>query len=155
MEMNKANATRPIQSIHQNTEDIFHLGVKTIIKNREGKILVLKVEKGTKSYWDLPGGRVQKNEALEATALREVTEETGITTLNNIRHVGMIVSNIRIPIGSEQTVGLIFAFYNADVNSDKVLLSFEHQRYEWVLPQKAIELLEHSYGKNTMQTYCI
>ena len=47
------------------SEDAYHLGVKALVRDADGKILLLKVNpaelKGAKNsnYWDLPGGRVQ------------------------------------------------------------------------------------------------
>lgn len=145
METQKINTHVSMVKQHS-TEDIFHLGVKTIIRNNN-RILILKVEKGSKNYWDLPGGRVQINEDVETTARREVLEETGIALLSNMCHIGMITSSIRIPINNEKTVGLIFSFYSGDVESDAVTISSEHQQYEWVSYQQAKERLEIAYGK--------
>lgn len=43
------------------SEDIFHLGIKALIRNNDGKILLLQVNpqklRGKQTdYWDLPGG---------------------------------------------------------------------------------------------------
>ncbi len=122
-------------------EDIFHLGAKVIIKNAEDKILILKCEKKDKSltYWDLPGGRVQVGGTLEETALREVEEETGITTLKYLSFLGMVLQTFRITLADGEKVGLIYAFYSATVINTNIILSHEHQVYEWVTPQEAIE----------------
>jgi len=45
-----------------------------VIYNDEGKILFLY----RRGHWDLPKGKTEEGESLEQTALREVTEETGI-----------------------------------------------------------------------------
>ncbi|HEV2403361.1 MAG TPA: NUDIX domain-containing protein [Candidatus Saccharimonadales bacterium] len=50
-------------------EDIFHLGVKALLKNDKGEILLLQVNpaklNGKRTdYWDLPGGRVQKGQTV-------------------------------------------------------------------------------------------
>ena len=65
-------------------EECYHLRIKAIIRNKEGEILLLQVNKATlkqytgSSYWDLPGGRVQRGEKVEETLRRELFEETGI-----------------------------------------------------------------------------
>lgn len=134
-------------------EDSFHLGIKALITNSSGEILLLKVnpealKKQTDPYWDLPGGRIDKGDTIEQTLLREVEEETGITRVENIVEVGMVLSNIRIPIGTSD-VGLILGVYECKVNSDSVItLSDEHTEYKWFSPIEASALLKVKYPKN-------
>ena len=45
-----------------------------IVKNREGELLGIF----RRGVWDIPKGKQEPGEAIEATALREVEEETGI-----------------------------------------------------------------------------
>lgn len=45
-----------------------------LIKNKEGLYLVMK----RRGKWDLPKGKVNRKETIEAAAVREVTEETGL-----------------------------------------------------------------------------
>ncbi len=58
----------------------FKKGVKTIVaaggivKNKENQILFIY----RKGKWDLPKGKIEKNEKIDEGALREVIEETGI-----------------------------------------------------------------------------
>ena len=142
---NRINSSKILSS-----EDRFQLGVKAIIKNNEGKILVLKSNSG-KSFWDLPGGRLKRGEGTKATLLREVKEETGLSNLTNISYTGMILSSIRIPINQTESDGLIFYFYSVSVNSSDIKLSYEHQQYEWMDPEKAMELLVGAYGADFKQ----
>ncbi len=62
--------------------DIFYLGVKALIVNLGGKLLVLQKNpkrlNQIEARWDIPGGRMQKNESLETALKREVSEETGL-----------------------------------------------------------------------------
>ncbi len=102
-------------------EDEFHLGIKAIIRNEEGKILLLKVNLKTlkgyqgEPYWDIPGGRIHKDSTIEETLRREVQEETGITTIESFTPFTMVLSkNIRIPVG-DKTVGLILSSYICNV----------------------------------------
>lgn len=134
-------------------EDIFHLGIKAIIQNTEGKILLLKANKALikefkgDAYWDIPGGRIQKGNSPEETLKREIAEETGISTITDIKPAKMVLSNLRIPVG-ETNVGLVLAVYSCKIPDDsKITLSNEHTEYVYFEPIKAAELLEVKYPK--------
>jgi 8-oxo-dGTP pyrophosphatase MutT (NUDIX family) len=132
-------------------EDTFQLGVKALIMNAEQKILLLKVnvEKLTGysgvAYWDIPGGRIHRNSSVEETLKREVEEETGIKVIENIKPFAMVLSNIRIPVGSSDC-GLVLASYICTIREPiSVRLSEEHTEYDWVTVSKAAELLSYKY----------
>lgn len=136
------------------TEDSFHLGVKALIRNKAGEVLLLKVNPamltGNKHgiYWDLPGGRVQKGQTVEDTLKREVAEETGITEVQNVKPVSMVLSNIRIPLDDDgnDSVGLILSIYECVVpNGAQIAISEENLAAEWFAPAKAAELLAVKY----------
>ena len=133
-------------------EDSFHLGIKALITNSKSEILLLKVnpaalKKQTDPYWDLPGGRIKKGDTIEQTLQREVEEETGITELLNIQEVGMVMSNIRIPIG-EDDVGLILGIFNCKIDDNsEIKISFEHLEYKWFSAKEAADLLKVKYPK--------
>jgi len=137
-------------------EETYHLGVKAIIRNEKGKILLLKVNlkqlTHTKiAYWDIPGGRVQVGGAVEDTLKRELLEETGITTVNAISPFSMVLSNIRIPVDSG-AVGLILASYMCEVeDSTQIKLSEEHIEYGWFTPKEAAKLLSVKYPSEFLQ----
>ncbi len=132
------------------SEDSFHLGVKALIHNLEGRLLLLqskpkKFKKEGGSYWDIPGGRIQKNESLEEALKREVYEETGLQNITLVSPFKMALSNIRIPTQNGD-VGLIFATYLCEVIGDSsIQLSDEHIDFGWFDPYKAIELLAANY----------
>ncbi len=96
-------------------EDIFHLGIKAVLRNDTGEILLLQVNPanlkgGRASYWDMPGGRVQRGDTVIDTLYREVEEETGIVGLRNPKEIGMALANIRIPLGESESAGLFCVF---------------------------------------------
>lgn len=55
-----------------------------IVLNEKKEILFIR----RLGKWDLPKGKVEKGEAIQDTAVREVEEETGVTSLNVKRKVG-------------------------------------------------------------------
>lgn len=135
-------------------EDFFHLGIKALIRNSEGKILLLKVNpkeikahKG-EPYWDIPGGRIHKGSTVEETLKREVEEETGITSIKKFTPFSMVLSNIRIPIENGDVVGLILSSYLCEVGDiSSIKLSNEHIEFDWFTPEKAKVLLSFKYPK--------
>lgn len=133
-------------------EDLFHLGIKALIRNQEG-ILLLKVnthalkKHAGEAYWDIPGGRIHRGSTIEDTLRREVEEETGIEAVLHISPFWMGLSNIRIPIG-ESDVGLILAVYLCDIGVvNNIQLSEEHAEAKWFLPREAGDLLAFKYPK--------
>ena len=135
-------------------EDIFHLGIKAIIRNQKGEILLLKVNKETlkgysgDAYWDIPGGRIHKGSSIEETLKREVEEETGIRNIKSIKPFSMVLSNIRIPTSENGTVGLILSSYICEIEETiQITLSEEHREDNWFLPEEASKLLEFKYPK--------
>lgn len=49
-----------------------------VVLNKDGNFLVIKRD----GIWDLPKGKLEKGETIEAAALREVEEETGLSPLS-------------------------------------------------------------------------
>ena len=55
------------------------LAASAVVKNAHGQLLlVLRSHEPEAGYWTVPGGRVEPGESLEAAAVREVFEETGL-----------------------------------------------------------------------------
>lgn len=135
-------------------EDRFHLGIKALIRNSVGQILLLKVNpkklvyrddwKGV-AYWDIPGGRIKKDISVEETLRREVEEEIGINNISNIKPFSMVLSKIRIP-QEEDSVGLILGAYTCEIpENSQIKLSDEHTEANWFSPIEASKLLEIKY----------
>jgi 8-oxo-dGTP diphosphatase len=131
-------------------EDCFHLGVKALIPNAEGKLLLLK-RMHPKGVWDIPGGRIQKNESVEDALRREVYEETGLQNILQIAPFMMFLTDRRISIQNDD-VGLILAVHLCNTCEDRpVKLSDEHKDYRWFEPNKAAELLMESHPKEFIE----
>ena len=118
-------------------EDSFHLGIKALIRNSAGQILLLKVNKEKlkgftgEPYWDIPGGRIQKGQTVEETLRREVEEEIGVTEITNVKTFSIVLSKIRIPQG-EDSVGLILGAYTCEIpENSEIKLSDEHTEAKW------------------------
>jgi len=53
-------------------------GVRVILINEEGKILLIKQHHEDKDIWMVPGGGIEGGENSQDAAIREVMEETGL-----------------------------------------------------------------------------
>ncbi len=134
-------------------EDLFFLGIKAVIRNNIGQILLLLdnpdnlVGNRKTPKWDLPGGRVLLNEKPAHALKREVFEETGLD-IEIIDSFAMVLSNIRIPQKKGGDYGLILSIYNCNCSDVKnIKLSKEHINYAFYDSNDAAKLLEFKYPK--------
>lgn len=140
-------------------EDVFHLGVKALIRNKEGKFLLLKENTaGWKNvmepFWDMPGGRIHRGEDLEVALRREVFEETGIRDFTITDRLQMTFSKYRIPAGDsglDIDVGVILSTYVCDIATDvEIILSDESLEWGWFTASEAGQMLGVRYSKEFM-----
>ncbi|MDP3645990.1 MAG: NUDIX domain-containing protein [bacterium] len=102
------------------------VGVKVLLKNREGKYLLMRrspyEERGV-GKWDIAGGRIEKGTEMMDNLAREVMEETGLT----MKTAPKLLAAQDI-IWSDRHVVRIT--YVADVDGEPTL-SREHSEYGW------------------------
>lgn len=128
---------------------LFFIGVKGLIKENDGKILLLKADvqnhKGIdKQYWDLPGGRIEEGEDALMTLKREIVEETGSEILSTSFFTA-VISNHEIPL-NDSKAGLVLLVYKVKLTDPKnIVLSKEHTDYCWDENREAIKKLSDKY----------
>ena len=106
---------------------IIQVGVKALIFNKEGKVLLLKcvIRENSGIYWDMPGGRIEGRESLLNNLKREIFEETGL----KIAKFGEVIAVQEFLHDNKHILRLT---YVARVTSKKPLrLSEEHSEYKW------------------------
>lgn len=96
------------------------------------KFLLLKTNKDIDSKnlgkWEIPGGKIEKDEDYKVAMLRELKEETGLDCKLVkdlpwfIMDTGEVVSEAHV--------------YLLEANTDKVILSKEHSDYAWLTPEE-------------------
>lgn len=131
----------------------FHVGIKAMIENDKGQMLILldsrQVNKDWEA-WDFPGGRMNEGEDFLQTLARELEEETGITKFHDPEFVTAILSTHEITLKDKSKVGLVLVMYKVKVDKDiKIALSDEHHEYRWVDASELKRLFEqaHKYPK--------
>ncbi len=118
----------------------------TIVYNN-GKFLVLHYTAG---HWDFPKGHMEKRETEAQTALRELKEETGIDDAYFVK-------------GFEEKIKYFFkrdkelvhkevTFYIVETKTKDIqILTNEHQGYEWLPYEKAIQRVTFPNAKGILR----
>ena len=113
--------------------------------SNKNEFLLLNYPQG---HWDFIKGKVEQNETLHETAIRETKEETGI-------------SNIKFIDGFEESVEYDFRFKNEDIHKKvifflaktsekKISLSHEHNDYLWLGNNDALKKTTYKNAKNVL-----
>ena len=98
--------------------------VKVVMVRDDDKVLILRrsgkvISKASLWEWDLPGGHVEKDEALEDALDREVWEETSL----DLGKATKIYTDDKV------------IFYAAYDWEGKISLSQEHSDFKWIKPE--------------------
>ena len=107
-------------------EKVYGLTMRSVIKNEEDKILVLRRHPKSKTNphkWELPGGKIEKGEFFDEALIREVKEETNL----NVK-VGDFCEAVQDDYPHKRTVQLIM--YSKDITGE-VEMSDEHDDWMW------------------------
>lgn len=102
-------------------EGLFQVGVKALIRDSEGRVLLLRDVHHADGYWDLPGGRMGRDETFGETLKRELKEEIGIDIFDTVGHVMTVLSNKKIQIATA-VVGLVLVVYSVQTADDVMSL---------------------------------
>ncbi|MFN3477739.1 MAG: NUDIX hydrolase [bacterium] len=114
-----------------------------------GNILVCIVRRKGKNIWILPRGRVEKDENMENTVVREVKEETGVLS-RVIRKIGVIKYSYYSPF--DQT------YYDKEVHfyllkiskQEKFVPNEEIQDRVWATVEEAMNKLSYEKEKKIL-----
>lgn len=112
------------------------VGVKALIRDDQGKYLFLRrvpLFKPGAQEWDIPGGRIEHDEALVDALRREVKEETGLVLEGDVRLLA--AQDIFVEGKNLHVVRLT---YIGSTVGRKVILSNEHDAYRWMTKDELI-----------------
>ncbi len=108
------------------------------IQSKPSKFLLLKNRRG---YWGFPQGHKEKYESEIQTLIREVSEETGITSLDIKSYIGKVRYSYFRCDGMKYEKEV--SFYFAVTPSKNVEISYEHYEFKWASFRDALFLLRH------------
>lgn len=102
-------------------------------------------------HWDFPKGHVEKSDLSEqATALRELEEETGLFEI-------MFTEGYREPMyyefnrGLKERVKKVVVYFLAETQQVEVRISFEHKNFEWLPYEKALIKLTYENARELLR----
>lgn len=128
-------------------EQLFQIGVKALIQNDAGQILLVGrhgKDQG-RPHLDLPGGRMDANETVLQALTRELQEEIGVTEFTVGELYDTLLSNITIPVG-EARIPLVLVIYRVVLPPDQVIvLGEEEEISDWLSPSQVAEALQFKY----------
>ena len=93
-------------------EQLFQVGVKALVRDQQGRILLVRETSHKVIYWDLPGGRMDEGKDLIQTLSRELKEEIGVQDFSSPRHVATLLSNKRV-VEERGEFALLLVVYSA------------------------------------------
>jgi 8-oxo-dGTP diphosphatase len=108
------------------TRFIWGFSVRAIIRDRHGRILLLRRHPASKYFagaWELPGGKIDACESFDAALKREVCGETGLTVCLN-HAVGLC--ELDLP-----GLRVVLLCFETQARSTRVRLSDEHTAFHW------------------------
>lgn len=116
-------------------KDTYFVAVKVFLE-KEGKLLILRDNFGD---WDLPGGRIKKDEfdvSLGQVVRRKMTEELGNGIVYVIGAPVVFMRHERVEQAPGNPIVRIFAVgYEGKLEDGEVQLSERHPEILWVDPQ--------------------
>lgn len=123
-------------------------GVLLFRENGKREYLLLHYPAG---HWDYPKGHVEEGETGKETALRELAEETGVE-----REVLDLVDGFRRTIDyiyrkNDELAHKEVIYLLGKTEKEKIVLSREHQDYDWLPYEEAMERLTYRNAKEILK----
>lgn len=130
------------------SEQLFHVGIKAVIINDAGELLLVREAKHDTAYWDVPGGRVEPGENFMATLSRELREEIAVDFRDTPTHFATVLSNKQIPTKNGQ-VSLVLVAYSVRLAAgSRPKPSEAGIELQWLPYAKAAALLADKYPED-------
>jgi 8-oxo-dGTP pyrophosphatase MutT (NUDIX family) len=118
-----------------------------VFRKAENKTLFLLLHY-TAGHWDFPKGNIESGEEDHETVRREIKEETGIT---DVTFIEQFKESIRYAYTWKGLyINKVVRYYLAETKELKVKISHEHQGFEWLPFDAALERITHDNSKEIL-----
>jgi 8-oxo-dGTP diphosphatase len=110
----------------------FGLAVKAVIRDEEGRSLLVKRSPGSRHYveqWEWPGGKVDPGEDVTDALHREVEEETGLG-IDLTGYAG--APSFAVPRTNLPPIHVVALCFEARLSGGVLRMSDEHTEAQWV-----------------------
>ncbi|MCL4451416.1 MAG: NUDIX pyrophosphatase [Candidatus Thermoplasmatota archaeon] len=118
------------------------------------EILMLKTIPRRGGFWQCVTGKVEPSEDLKTAALRELAEETGITS-RNLGPISDPIYSFEYEKNGKKFIETVFAVQV--IGDPKVDLEHnvytEHVKHQWVPPEDALRRSRFDSQKNSIETF--
>jgi 8-oxo-dGTP diphosphatase len=115
---------------YEKSSKLHIVAVVAVIRNSEGKYLILKRHPGEIAYpnmYTFPGGKVEGNDSIEETLVKEVEEEIGL-----ILKPGKILLKDKTFIRPDDQTAKVWSYLCEVVSDLPIKLSSDFTDYKWV-----------------------
>ena len=131
------------------------VSIDLLVKNRKGEYLFgLRKNRPAQGYWFVPGGRIQKNESLDAAFRRLTHQELGLAlTRSAAQFKGVYEHFYKDSIfGTEVSTHYVVLAYEATLPADSAILdSPQHSNLLWAKPEELSQYPVHQYSLDYFQ----
>ncbi len=123
------------------------LVTKVLLKNKDKYLAIKRApnDRYGQGDWDLPGGKMEKNESVKQSLVSEVREETGIIIKEeDISKVSSIFDQSSEHKKYKGYWYILMCFF-ATTTEFNVVLSEEHTDYKWVTKDELLKLITKNH----------
>jgi 8-oxo-dGTP pyrophosphatase MutT (NUDIX family) len=113
-----------------------------------GEVIFLLLHYGWE-HWGFPKGNIESGEKEKETAIREVEEETGLSSIRLIDEFEESIEYFYRKGGT--TIHKKVSYFLAETTERDVRLSFEHKGYKWLKFTEAINQLTFDNDKKVLK----
>ncbi len=120
-----------------------------VVKKEDDALRVLLI-KDSYGHWTWPKGHAEAGETPEETALREISEETGLTRLDVLEELG--IQEYCFTLDDKKIVKTVHIFLvEASGDEELIIQTAEILEGKWLSPEEALETIEYEGSRELLE----